>query len=1237
MGNEMGNNNTSGFQEENNTVDDKSVQEFDHADGLKGQNQVVQAILDTDSQTANKEEGEKTQEDAARTDYEKEQNHEVVVSEDVYVNGKDEKEEDNNMIPVDKEHSMIESGYEEEAKGQGHLVPAAEDKDTRNETESATLQHDGLASPCIKDGEHDEKEQDRSTILDVEEIPLKEAASTEETKAEACLVPAGGDESTCGTKTGQVSGDRGGKEYPSVDKQKPDEKEDITVNDETEEQSSQEAANTDETNAEACLVPAGGDESNRGTETGQVSGDRGGMEYPSIDKQTPDEKEEDITVNDETEEQSSQEAASTDVLESQVQLHPVVKDKATHGNQIGFVTIDPERTTDLNGDNLKKHEKEEDTNMIQVDKENSMKEAGYADDAEGQDHLVPAAEDKNTRGNETESVSLEHDGLASPHIEDSEHEEKEQDTSTILEVEEIPLKEAAITNETNAEARLAPAGGDESTHGTETGLVFDDRDGTEYPYINKQKHDEKEDITINDEAAERSSQEAANTDVLATVEDKATHGNEIGLDSSDPEGTADLQSDNPEEHETEMNNTNAEPQEKPLAKDDIEEKNPTIRAAEGEAYNKTEAVSASGDPVVVGDTLDNKILEGQEQGKTGLDPPAESTEVDAKPGEVVEGSETEPTSSTKNLEDQEMEKESNFEENLSGRNHDVENQNPMKKEDEEASNSLSGAASSLEPDEHELAELCTEQLVLECNGPVKSEDMIIRSLTCQDQENGFILDDSVSTDPVETVSPDLSPEAGKGRDEFLVEEMAIKEVSRDEKLELKDEDDEAGNGLGTITTVMTDLPTGFGAKCNGELPTDMNSAKNDSLESENILVKASDTELEDKGMVLSQKAAPVEEESENGNAKQSHCQVQSAQEATEKPNGQGSEEGSKADDQSALSPQFMMNGRQNEQITCLLNADCDSNKDCQFLQAKILEYGHMVDASINHQKQQKDSQQEVQLVTDSSDTFFMDQMNNEESEEKKIVEEKKDSNPIENGKQCISQSYDPIEQMQGSDMAEVKHEPIWDLSEYPKPIPLAMIDTTPSPKQCSKQCANGETPQVVAITNGDYNNQKESVGRFSLESNPDTINSQMRKSPSFDLDLRIHARAEDSDQTPLLFQDKTTIESFSTQAEEKANTENGENPSQYESMATEEKAVTLERSDSEKSRTPFLGFLKEDEEEADEHNMLMEKNPKKQGNQSATNKTTTKVSTSVTTKGKVKRKPITAFFGTCMCCATVTN
>ena len=53
----------------------------------------------------------------------------------------------------------------------------------------------------------------------------------------------------------------------------------------------------------------------------------------------------------------------------------------------------------------------------------------------------------------------------------------------------------------------------------------------------------EEDININDEAKEKSSQ-AAITDVverqdhsLPAVEDKNTHGNEIGLVSSDPEGT----------------------------------------------------------------------------------------------------------------------------------------------------------------------------------------------------------------------------------------------------------------------------------------------------------------------------------------------------------------------------------------------------------------------------------------------------------------------------------------------------------------------------------------------------------------------------------------------------------------------------------------------------------------------------------------------------------------------------
>ena len=45
--------------------------------------------------------------------------------------------------------------------------------------------------------------------------------------------------------------------------------------------------------------------------------------------------------------------------------------------------------------------------------------------------------------------------------------------------------------------------------------------------------------------------------------------------------------------------------------DDIGEKNLTIPAAEGEDCNNAEAELASGDPIVVGDTLDNQTLEGK--------------------------------------------------------------------------------------------------------------------------------------------------------------------------------------------------------------------------------------------------------------------------------------------------------------------------------------------------------------------------------------------------------------------------------------------------------------------------------------------------------------------------------------------------------------------------------------------------------------------------------------------------
>lgn len=177
---------------------------------------------------------------------------------------------------------------------------------------------------------------------------------------------------------------------------------------------------------------------------------------------------------------------------------------------------------------------------------------------------------------------------------------------------------------------------------------------------------------------------------------------------------------------------------------------------------------------------------------------------------------------------------------------------------------------------------------------------------------------------------------------------------------------------------------------------------------------------------------------------------------------------------------------------------------------------------------------------------------------------------------------------------------------------------------------------------GGYEAQ-ESVGRLSTESNPDNLNIhvQMRKSPSFDLDLRIEARSEESDQTPLLYQDKITVESLSDQSDVSLQSPHLLSQCSQETLRAlpvEEKVIALERSDSEKSRTPFLGFLKEDEEA---HAVVT---PKKQDNHAAAKKTTkdlwnspTKEVASASPKGKEKHKRRASLFGQCMCCATVIN
>ncbi|KAK3190159.1 hypothetical protein Dsin_029720 [Dipteronia sinensis] len=204
-----------------------------------------------------------------------------------------------------------------------------------------------------------------------------------------------------------------------------------------------------------------------------------------------------------------------------------------------------------------------------------------------------------------------------------------------------------------------------------------------------------------------------------------------------------------------------------------------------------------------------------------------------------------------------------------------------------------------------------------------------------------------------------------------------------------------------------------------------------------------------------------------------------------------------------------------------------------------------------------------------------------------------------------------------------------EVSEYTTKPAVTVAESNPPAINFNGQCAI-ESYQA-----------RESVGRDSTESNPNnsSIQAQMQKSPSFGLDLRIEARSEESDQTPLLYQDKTAIEDFSTQAyislgNSIEQTHNGQDNDMLDTQAmpVEEKVVRMERSDSEKSKTPFLGFLKEEEEV---HILIT---PQKQDNNNNAAKMGNKKKAPLTSlKSKEKRKPRSSLFTNCMCCTTVIN
>ncbi|KAM1720601.1 hypothetical protein ACFX12_022243 [Malus domestica] len=206
-------------------------------------------------------------------------------------------------------------------------------------------------------------------------------------------------------------------------------------------------------------------------------------------------------------------------------------------------------------------------------------------------------------------------------------------------------------------------------------------------------------------------------------------------------------------------------------------------------------------------------------------------------------------------------------------------------------------------------------------------------------------------------------------------------------------------------------------------------------------------------------------------------------------------------------------------------------------------------------------------------------------------------------------------------------------------------ETKVAASQSNGQCEKVETSESVSC----YFETQENMRRSSTESDADNLNvcAQIQKSPSFSVDLQNEARTEESDSTPLLYHVKAAIEGSTSQGDDVTlgsfieYTGYDQEVSQYQAMLVEGKVIALEASNSQKSNTPFIGFLKEEEEartvvtpqEDDKHSTA--ENSTKNLLDSRTKEAARAPTTS--SKGKAKRRQRSSLFTNCMCCATVIN
>ncbi|KAJ7979968.1 dentin sialophosphoprotein-like [Quillaja saponaria] len=461
--------------------------------------------------------------------------------------------------------------------------------------------------------------------------------------------------------------------------------------------------------------------------------------------------------------------------------------------------------------------------------------------------------------------------------------------------------------------------------------------------------------------------------------------------------------------------------------------------------------------------------------------------------------------------------------------------------------------------------------------------------------------------------------------------------------------DEFVNGQGDKSELTADSPS-VSNNCNGDLSTEVNfpaSLPHVNLFDNRLTSHQEVSDPEEKSVVLDKETNLIIVGLDTMNI-QEYSSAQYCQELIKEP--ETDLENASQYEYSTIGSAGENNKKENFVDTSNILAISKKN---QMEEANVPENGYQVDISIDNQT--KDSEGETLMVPEpemlpilAGSTVVDCKYDEGEQAKRKVVDEVNAE---------IEASY-ATEEFQNTNMiipgAEQENDELFEIKDFALDSmnmiaptigstvekafegdgkdPSQHVNSTPSEvaEIASAVIMSTEPCLSPAFATSDYE-AAESFTRLSNESNPDNLNTpaQIKKSPSFNIDLQIEARREESDRIPLLYQDKTEKESLSRQIDLSLvnvtpNTKCSQETLHYEAMPVEEKTVTSERSYSEKPKTPFLGFLKEEEK----GNMLLTQ--QKQD-------FSLKEAATASRKGKEKRKHKSFLFSNCMCCGTVIN